>query len=111
MNVFFCKNYGSLWRAAGREAPHVLTSAKGVDGMDRYLPLQVCIRCSAEVLRKGKKGWRLYCSKASTVRVEPGVYDVEWLWDLERLQSVRRTLHSPLHSLYTALLGGKIFMK
>ncbi len=59
-SALFSGKYGSLWRAAGREAPHVPTSAKGVDGMDLYLPLLVCIRCSTEVHRKGRKGWRLY---------------------------------------------------
>ncbi len=36
------------------------------------------------------------CSTTNTVHVEPSVHMIEWLWDLEWLPGVRRTLHSPL---------------
>ncbi len=43
------------------------------------------------ILRKGGGGYT--CSTTNTVHVEPSVYMIEWLWDLERLPGVHRTLH------------------
>ncbi len=42
--------------------------------------------------KEGKEGGGYTCSTTNTVHVEPSVYMIEWLWDLERLPGVRRTL-------------------